>query len=124
MLGLTGTMTKWNGEKLSAVFKEMAATLFVDPSRIPSSEAAHAALLLVHVAWNREVGGPLLGQYQQVLGVFERSRPDFWSELRSHDCEALIDALRLLKRRRYSEDRRQVLVCGMKGANVHVEWTD
>ncbi|MEK7409605.1 MAG: hypothetical protein AAB225_31445 [Acidobacteriota bacterium] len=115
---------KWSGEKLSAIFKDMALTLFVDPSRIPSSEAAHAALLLVHVAWNREVGGELQDRYQQVLGVFERSCANLWSELRSEDCEALIEELRLLKRQRYPEDRRRVLVCGMKGENVHVEWTE
>ncbi|MSO22270.1 MAG: hypothetical protein EXQ58_03240 [Acidobacteria bacterium] len=61
-------MTQWNGEKLSAIFKELAITLFVDTSHIASSEGAHAALLLVHVAWNREVGGPVPHQYQHVLG--------------------------------------------------------
>lgn len=115
---------KCSGKKLSAVFKEMALTLFVEPSRVPSSEAAHAALLLVQVAWNREVDGPLPDRYRQVLGAFERSRPNFWSELRSRDCEALIEELRLLKRQRYSEDRRRVLVCGMRGENVHIEWME
>jgi hypothetical protein len=38
---------------LSAIIKEMSLTIFGHPEAVPSSEAAHAALLLAHVAWNR-----------------------------------------------------------------------
>jgi hypothetical protein len=44
-----------NKAKMSDIFKEMALTLFRVPKAIPSSEAAHATLLLTHVAWNRGV---------------------------------------------------------------------
>jgi len=46
-----------NKAEMSAIFKEMALTLFRVPEAMPSSEAAHATLLLTHVAWSQALGG-------------------------------------------------------------------
>ena len=42
--------------KMSQIMKSMAETLLGHPERIPSSEAAHAALLFASVGWNRANG--------------------------------------------------------------------
>jgi hypothetical protein len=42
--------------KLSEILKEMAERLMRSPRCIPSSEAAHVALLFANVAWNESVG--------------------------------------------------------------------
>jgi hypothetical protein len=111
-------------KKLSKIFKEMAQTLLVDPNGMPSSEAAHAALLLVHVAWNLEVSGPVPPDWQRALKVFEANHPGLWSEIRPGTPEILINELRFLKQRRYPEDHRQVLICGIPHGRVRVEWRD
>jgi hypothetical protein len=55
-------------KKLSRVMLEMAETVLADPSRTPSSEAAHAALLLASVAWNRSIlREPTTTGYSQML---------------------------------------------------------
>ena len=100
----------------------MAQSILVDPSCIPSSEAAHTALLLAHVAWNREIRGAEPFPYEKMLEVFEKSKPDLWKEIRSADCECIIDEFRLYKQQHYPEDMRTVLVCGMRKGNVHIEW--
>ena len=45
--------------KLSGIVKELAESIMRDPRAVPSSETAHMALLLTHVAWNRVLGQPL-----------------------------------------------------------------
>jgi hypothetical protein len=110
---------------LSGIIKEMACAVLAQPETEPSSEAAHAALLFAHVAWNRTVAlGVPDFDYRPVLSQFVASNPRLWKELRSTDPEALISELMEYKRTHYRNDLRHVLVCGMLGANVHVEWVD
>ena len=109
--------------KLSAIMKKLAVMSFRAPTNIPSSEAAHAALLLAHVAWNRALGHDTQA-YKDLLMVFSRSNPALWSELRSRDAEALIETMRQAKEHLYPTDRRVVVVCGMREGNVHVEWCE
>ena len=111
--------------KLSAIIKDMAGVVMKDPVRIPSSEAAHAALLFAHIAWNRAIGaGAPEVAFTGVLDAFEASSPSLWDELTSDDPETLIAQLVSHKQTHYPYDRRNLIVCGMIGDNVHVEWTD
>ena len=41
--------------KMSEVLLELAMSVFRDPAATPAYEAACAALLLAHVAWNQEL---------------------------------------------------------------------
>jgi len=109
--------------KMSEILKELAQMSFRDPEAIPSSEAAHAALLFAQVAWNRALGHDMHA-YDEVLRAFLRSNPNLWSELRSCDAETLIEAMCQAKELRYAADRRVVVVCGMRGGNVHAEWCE
>ena len=70
----------------------MACTVLRQPEAQPSSEAAHAALLLAHVAWNRAAGFGT-PDYRPILREFETSNPSLWNELTSSDAEVLIAAL-------------------------------
>ena len=98
------------------------------PQGAVSTEAAHAALLLAHVGWNREIdpdSAPTREQYQTLLKEFAESKPDFAEELKSDDFDALITEMQSYKRSRYSTDTRLIMACGItpKG-NVHVEWKE
>jgi len=111
--------------KLSAIIKELAEAVLSNPRVVPSSEAAHMALLLTHVAWNRALGQPLPeGQYRPVLEELEQTSPELWNELADNDVERMIERLMALKQARYPRDDRVIKVCGMRGGNVHVEWHD
>ncbi len=109
--------------RLSAILMELAQTAFVKPKAIPSSEAAHAALLFAQVAWNRTLGHETDG-YQSLLKVFINENPKLWSELRSRDPETHINTMSQVKARRYPEDVRVIVVSGIRGGKVHVEWCD
>ena len=109
--------------KMSEIMKELALMCLRDPEAVPSPEAAHAALLFAQVAWNRTLGKDMQS-YREVLKVFLRSNPKLWSELRSSNSETLIELLRQAREHRFSADRRVVVVCGMRGENVHVEWCE
>ena len=110
---------------LSEIIKEMASTVLREPERVPSSEAAHASLLFAHVAWNRATRQRARSpDYHPVLRQFEASNPDLWNELKSSDTEALVVTLITYKRTHYPNDDRQIVVCGMRGDNVRVEWCD
>jgi hypothetical protein len=113
-----------NKAKMSAIFKEMALTLFRVPEAIPSSEAAHATLLLTHVAWNRALGETFTdAECRRILRQFEKSRPALWAELRSRDWKAMINDLIAYKKEHYRDDKRIVVVCGINPKkNIHVEW--
>ncbi|MDP9350235.1 MAG: hypothetical protein M3P51_01630, partial [Chloroflexota bacterium] len=89
--------------KLSELLKQMAQSILTDPEGEPSAEAAHAALLLAHVAWNRSVEGPGF-DYQPILREFEQSDPRLWRELTSPDAEALIEQLAQYKQQHAPED--------------------
>ena len=112
--------------KMSDIFKEMALTLFRVPNAIPSSEAAHATLLLTHVAWNRALGETFTDvECQRILRKFEKSRPALWVELRSRDWKSMINDLIEYKKEHYPDDKRIVVVCGINPQkNIHVEWHD
>ncbi len=115
-------------KKLSAIIIEMAETVLARPGNMVCDEAAHVALLLAHVAWNREIqahGLPTRKQYEALLKEFAKSNREFVKDLRGHDFDALIAELRLYKRRRYPKDTRFISVCGTTPTgNVHVEWTE
>ena len=113
-----------NKAKMSDIFKEMALTLFRVPNAIPSSEAAHATLLLTHVAWNRALGETFTDvECRRILRQFEKSRPALWVELRSRDWKSMINDLIEYKKERYPDDKRIVVVCGINPKkNIHVEW--
>jgi len=107
--------------KMSGIIKELAFLSLRNSHAIPSSEAAHAALLFAQVAWNRELGHDM-PDYRELLNVFLRSNPNLWSELRSRDTEEMIEIMRKAKKQRYPMDRRVIVVSGMREQNVHVEW--
>ena len=113
-----------NHAKMSDIFKEMALTLFKVPNAIPSSEAAHAALLLTHVAWNRALNETFTDvECRRILRIFEKSRPALWAELRSRDWKSMINDLIEYKKERYPNDKRIAVVCGINPKqNIHVEW--
>jgi hypothetical protein len=110
---------------MSEILKEMALTLLKDPDAIPSSEAAHAALLLSHVAWNRAIGEAITdAACRSLLDGFEKTRPTFWSELVTRDWKVMVESLIDIKKRHYPDDTRVVVVCGMRDPGVvRVEWT-
>ncbi len=109
--------------KLSEIMLELAQTSFCPSQKAPSLDAAHAALALANAAWNRALGHDSQG-YEVLLEALARANPTFWTELRSRDAEELIETMRQVKDRLYPTDRRVILICGMKGANVHVEWCE
>ena len=112
-------------KKMSDIFKEMAMTVLKNPNSIPSSEAAHAALLLSHVAWNRSIGeGFNHKDCEQLLRQFEKAQPNFWKELKSRNWESLVDDLISFKEQYYHDDKRIVVVCGMRDHKIRVEWAD
>jgi hypothetical protein len=109
--------------RMSEILKRLALMLLRAPEATPSAEAAHVALLLAHVGWNRALGHHGMG-YEPVLRSIEGEHPNLWSELRSRDCEAMIELIREAKLRSYADDRRVVLVCGIPDDRVHVEWCE
>lgn len=109
--------------KMSAIMMNLAMMCFRDTRSVPSSEAVHTALLLANVAWNRAVGREV-PDCEELLMVFTRSKPELWSELRSGNTEELIDSMKKAKEKLYPDDRRVILICGMREGNVRVEWCD
>ncbi|ESQ14406.1 MAG: hypothetical protein N838_24085 [Thiohalocapsa sp. PB-PSB1] len=110
-------------KKMSQIFKELALTVMKDQKSIPSSEAAHTALLLANAAWNRANGEEFTDhECKRIIRKFEKSRRSLWIELRSRDWKALINELIQYKNENYPEDKRIVVVCGMREGNIHVEW--
>ena len=112
-------------KKMSEIMLEMAATLLKDPIN-PSSEAAHAALLFAHLAWNKANGVKDISYrwYRKVLEEFEYSNPDLWNEFIFTSHGKMIKLLVAYKNQFYSRDSRVIHVCGMRKNNVHVEWLD
>jgi hypothetical protein len=108
---------------MSEIMKEMSEILLRHPSEVPSSEAAHVALLFANIAWNECVGLDRAREgYRNVWEVIEAENPELWNELKSNDINAMIDELVRYKKDHYPDDRRRILICGMREANVHVEW--
>lgn len=104
---------------------EMAKTLLKDPID-PSNEAAHAALLFAHVAWNKANGIKDISYrwYRKVLEEFEYSNPDLWDEFKLTVHRKIIKSLVAYKKEYYPRDFRIIHLCGMRKNNVHVEWED
>ena len=111
--------------KLSDIMKEMSEMLLRNPSSVPSSEAAHVALLFAHAAWNECVGmDHARDGYRNVWETIEAENPALWNELKSNNIDAMIDELVRYKKANYPDDQRRILICGMVPGKVHVEWLD
>jgi len=109
--------------KMSEIMKEMSEILLRHPPKVPSSEAAHVALFFANAAWNESVGlSDSREGYRSVWETIEAENPELWNEFKSNDINAMIDELVRYKKDHYPDDRRRILVCGMREANVHVEW--
>jgi hypothetical protein len=108
---------------MSEIMKVMSQTLLRNPGGVPSSEAAHVALLFANVAWNESAGLDHAREgYHNVCQTIEAENPALWDEFKSSDVNAMIDELVRYKKAHYSNDRRRILVCGMVPGKVHVEW--
>jgi hypothetical protein len=105
--------------------KEMASTVFRNPEAVPSSEAAHAALLFAHIAWNQRADvGKRRPDFRPMLKEFEASRPSLWDELISRDADALIGRLAAYRDAHHPHDFRYLVVCGISEGKVHAEWCE
>jgi hypothetical protein len=113
-------------QKMSKLILGLAERVLAQAPEKTSSEGAAAALLLAHVAWNRAVdplGGDQIGYYRKVLRALERENPKCRQELKSMDCEALIQELMHLKLALYPVDDRIIRLCGItERKTVRVEW--
>jgi hypothetical protein len=111
--------------KMSEILKEMSEHLLRDPGGVPSSEAAHVALLFAHVAWNEGVGLDHAREgCRSVWETIEADNPELWNEFKSNDIDAMIDELVRYKEDRYPDDGRRILTCGIPDGKVRVEWLD
>ena len=100
--------------KMSEIMKEMSERLLRNSSGVPSSEAAHVALLFANVAWNESVGmDHARDGYRNVWEAIEAENPALWNEFKSNNIDAIIDELVRYKNTHYPDDRRRILVCGM-----------
>jgi hypothetical protein len=111
--------------KMSEILMELAERLLRDPAGVPSSEAAHVALLFAHVAWNEGVGLDHAREgCRNVWETIEADNPELWNEFKSNDIDAMIDELVRYKEDRYPDDGRRILTCGIPDGKVRVEWLD
>jgi hypothetical protein len=109
--------------KMSDIMKEMSQTLLRNPDAVPSSEAAHVALMFANIAWNQCVGlGQPRAAYRAAWEEIESGNPAMWSEFKSTDVEAMLDDLVKYKQKHFPNDQRRILLCGIPNGNVRVEW--
>jgi len=109
--------------KMSEIMKEMSERLLRNPGSVPSSEAAHIALMFANIAWNETVGlGHARKGYRPAWERIEASNPEMWTEFKSNDVDAMIDELVQFKKQHYPDDHRRILTCGIPDGNVRVEW--
>ena len=110
--------------KLSEIMKEMLELVLRNPKAIPTSEAAHVALLFANVAWNECVGlDHTRESYRNVWESIEANNPELWNELKSNNIDAMLDELIEYKKAQYPNDRRRILLCGgTPEGTIHVEW--
>jgi len=109
--------------KMSEIMKEMSERLLRNPDGVPSSEAAHVALMFANIAWNESVGlGHAREGYRSAWEVIEAENPEMWSEFKSTDVNAMLDELVVFKKKHYSDDLRRILTCGIPNGNIRVEW--
>src|SRR5215204_4982576 len=93
--------------KLSEIMKEMSETLLRNPGGVPSSEAAHVALMFANIAWNETVGlVHARNGYRSAWESIEAESPEMWSEFKSNDVDAMIDELVQFKKEHYPDDQR------------------
>jgi hypothetical protein len=113
-------------QKMSKVILDLAERLLAQPAEKTSSEGCAAALLLAHVAWNRTVdplGGDQLGLCRKGMSALKAENPKCLRELKSKDCEAMIQELVNLKRALYPADDRIIRLCALNPQQtVRVEW--
>ena len=110
-------------QKLSEIMKEMAEQLLRNPAGLPSSEAAHIALMFANIAWNESVGLVHAREsYRSAWEMIEAENPEMWSEFKSNDVNGMIDELKRFKEQRYPDDRRRILTCGIPDGKIRVEW--
>jgi len=109
--------------KMSEILKEMSQRLLRNPGKVPSSEAAHVALMFANIAWNETVGLVHHREgYRSAWEVIEAENPEMWSEFKSNDVDAMIDELVEFKKQYYPDDQRRILSCGIPDGKVRVEW--
>lgn len=109
--------------KLSEIMKEMAISLFRDPRKDPSPEAVEVALLFVQIAWNESVGlDNARDGIRNMWEPIEAENPALWNEFKSNEINGILDELVKYKKRRYPDDQRRILTCGMAEETVRVEW--
>src|ERR1700758_2871070 len=109
--------------KLSEIMKEMSETLLRNPGGVPSSEAAHVALLFANAAWNECVGMDYARDgYRNAWEAIEAENSALWNEFKSNDIDAMIDELVRYKKAHYPDDRRRILTCGIPDGKIRVEW--
>lgn len=109
--------------KMSEILKEMSERLLRNPEGVPSSEAAHVALMFANFAWNETVGlGHAREAYCSAWETIESENPEMWAEFKSTDVDAMIDELVQFKKEHYPDDDRRILVCGILEGKVRVEW--
>ena len=112
-----------NHRKMSEMLKEMSELVLRDPRAIPSSEAAHVALLLANIAWNASVGlDHTIDGYRNVISSIEASRPNLWNELKSTDITTMIGELVRFKKEHFPDDQRRILTAGIPNGTIRVEW--
>jgi hypothetical protein len=109
--------------KMSEIMKEMSESILRHPNKVPSSEAAHAALFFANAAWNESVGlSDMREGYRHVWEPIEKENPELWSEFKSNDINAMIDELVQYKKKHYPDDGRRILTCGIPDGSIRVEW--
>ncbi len=109
--------------KMSEIMKEMSERLLRHPSEVPSSEAAHVALMFANIAWNECVGLDRAREdYRSAWEPIESENPELWNEFKSNDINAMIDELVQYKKNHYPDDQRRILTCGIPDGKVRVEW--
>jgi len=110
-------------DKMSGILLEMSQRLLCAGGSIPSSEAAHVTLFFATAAWNESVGlADARDGYRRVWETIEADNPMLWSVLKSNDVDAMIDELVRYKQSRYPNDRRRILICGIRDGKIYVEW--
>jgi hypothetical protein len=109
--------------KMSEIMKEMSESLLRNPHGVPSSEAAHVALLFANVAWNESLGIDVArAGHRKVWETIGAENPGLWNEFESNDTDAILDGLVRYKRTHYPDDRRRILTCGIPDGKIRVEW--
>jgi hypothetical protein len=109
--------------KMSEILKEMSERLLRNPGGVPSSEAAHVALLFANVAWNESVGLDHAREgCRNVWETIEADNPALWNEFKSNDINTMIDELVRYKKDHHPGDGRRILTCGIPDGKVRVEW--